>query len=157
MCFGEKTGRSAFIAVRGTEVVRLNETPPTYENPICIGESVPISADGRHICDVGLYVSPAGTITVCIPLALHNGDAPSDGLLTIRRVADVMRRWTHQQLDEIAANHFYQRDGQAALVIDAMARRGLLGYSCKQTFYNSIDEALSGSNLLFVPTIWMPG
>ena len=152
MCFGEKTGRSAFIAVRGTEVVRLNETPSIYESPICIGESVPISVDGRHICDVGLYVSPAGAITVCIPLALYDGDVPSDGLLTIRRVADVMRRWTHQQLDEIAADHFYQRDGQAALVIDAMARRGLLGYSCKQTFYDSIDEALSGSNLLFVPT-----
>lgn len=152
MCFGEKTGRSAFIAVKGTEVVRLNETPSIYESPICIGESVPISVDGRHICDVGLYVSPAGAITVCIPLALHNGDVPSDGLLTIRRVADVMRQWTHEQLDEIAAGHFYQRDGQAALIIDAMARRGLLGYSCKQTFYNSIDEALSGSNLLFVPT-----
>ena len=49
MCFGEKTGRSAFIAVRGTEVVRLNDPPPIYENPVCIGESVPISAGGRYI------------------------------------------------------------------------------------------------------------
>lgn len=152
MCFGEKTCRSAFIAVSGREVVRLNETPSIYEDPVCIGESVPISADGRHICDVSLYVSPTGAITVCIPLALHNGDIPSDGLLTIHRVADVMHRWTHEQLDEIAAGHFYRRDGQAALVIDAMARRGLLGYSCKRIFYNSIDESLLGSNFLFVPT-----
>lgn len=152
MCFGEKTGRSAFIAVRGTEVVRLNETPPIYENPVCIGESVQISAGERHICDIGLYVSPTGAITVCLPLVLHNGDIPSDGLLTVRQVADAMRRWTHEQLDEIASDHFYQRDGQAALVIDAMARRGLLGYSRKQVFYNSIDRALLDGNLLFVPT-----
>ena len=97
--------------------------------PVCIGESVPISAGGRYICDVGLYVSPAGAITVCIPLMLRDGDVPSDGILTIRRIADVMCRWTHEQIDEIAADHFYQRDRQAALVIDTMARRGLLGYS----------------------------
>ncbi len=152
MCFGEKTGRSAFIAVKGTEVVRLNETPPTYENAVCIGESVPISADGRHICDTGLYISPSGSITICLPIALHNGEVPPDGLLTIRRVADVMSRWTHEQLDEIAADHFYRLEGQAALVIDIMARRGLLGYSCKQIFYNAIDEALSSGSFLFVPT-----
>lgn len=152
MCFGEKTGRSAFIAVRGTEVVRLNDPPPIYENPVCIGESVPISAGGRYICDVGLYVSPAGAITVCIPLMLRDGDVPSDGILTIRRITDVMCRWTHEQIDEIAADHFYQRDRQAALVIDAMASRGLLGYSSKQALYDSIDQALSDSNLLFVPT-----
>lgn len=152
MCFGEKTGRSAFIAVKGTEVVRLNETPPTYENSVCIGESVPISADGRHICDIGLYVSPAGTITACLPIALRDGDVPPDGLLTIRQVADVMGKWTRKQLDEIAADHFYRLEGQAALLIDMMARRGLLTYSDKEAFYTSIDEALSSGCFLFVPT-----
>ena len=33
-----------------------------------------------------------------------------------------------------------------------MASRGLLGYSSKQALYDSIDQALSDSNLLFVPT-----
>lgn len=152
MCFGEKTGRSAFIAVKGTEVVRLNETPSTHENPVCIGESVSISADGRHICDVALYISPTGAITVCIPLGLRDGDVPPDGLITIRRVADVMSQWTHEQLDEIAGDHFYRLDGQSALMIDVMARRGLLNYSCKQSFYSSIDDALLGSDILFAPT-----
>lgn len=150
MRFGEKTGRSAFLAAKGMEVVRLKEIPSTYENSVCIGDLVPISAEEGNICDVDLYVSPTGAITVCVPMDLSDGDISSGSLFTISQIVSAMSQWSHENLDEIATDHFYRLDGQAALVIDVMVRNGLLSYSGKHTLCNSLDEALAAGNILFI-------
>lgn len=150
MSFGEKTGRSAFFADLGTEVVRLNEAPANYVNPIRIGRSVRINSGNEHICDIDLCVTPTGTVAAYLPATLGcNGSSPRE-LDILHRCSAVLRTWTHAQLDEIAGDYFYATEGQAALVIDAMVKRGLLDYSYKQALYSSIDKALASGSFLFV-------
>ena len=115
MSFGKKTGRSAFFAVNGTEVVRLNESPVNQSELACIGRSVAIRSGGIFLCNADLFVSHSGAI-LCRLYGLFDeaGISPrAEGV--IRQCASVLQSWTYKQLDDIAALYTYETEGQAAL------------------------------------------
>ena len=96
MSFGEKTGRAAFFADLGREVVRLSEAPTTFINPVCIGKSVQICPDGGLTCAADIYVTPGGAVAVVFP-DLSAADKDS-----LQCAAAVLRSWNHDRLDDIA-------------------------------------------------------
>ena len=137
MFFGKKTGRTAFFADLGREVVRLSEVPTTFVDPVCIGKSVPICPDGGLTCIADLYVTPRGGVALAFP-GLTPADADS-----LQCAAGVLRTWTHEQLDDISSDYFFETEGQGALVIDVMAQLGFIGYSGMGPFYSAVDKTLA--------------
>lgn len=144
MSFGKKTGRTAFFADLGREVVRLSEAPTTFVSPVCIGKSVPFCPEGGLSCIADFYVTPGGAVAVSFP-TLTGADKDS-----LQCAAAVLRTWRHDQLDDIATDYFYETEGQGALVIDVMARLGFMGYSGKIPFYSSIDKTLACGDALLI-------
>ena len=125
MSFDEKAGRSAFFAVNGTEVVRLNNAPAYQNDLTCIGKSVPIRSGGVFLCDVDLYVTHEGAICVCmygVPGSTAQSAEPPN---IIRQCSDVLRTWGHKQLDDISSLYSYEVEGQSSLVIDILVHGGI--------------------------------
>ena len=148
MSFGKKTGRSAFFAVNGTEVVRLNESPVNRSELACIGRSVAIRSGGIFLCNADLFVSHSGAI-LCRLYGLFDeaGISPrAEGV--IRQCASVLQSWTYKQLDDIAALYTYETEGQAALVIDILVRGGKVNYSDKNKLNASLDKTLSSGSFV---------
>lgn len=148
MSFGKKTGRSAFFAVNGTEVVRLNESPVNQSELACIGRSVAIRSGGIFLCNADLFVSHSGAI-LCRLYGLFDGAGISpnaEGI--IRQCAAVLRSWTHKQLDDIAALYTYETEEQAALVIDILVRSGKVNYSDRNKLDASLDQTLSSGSFV---------
>ena len=144
MSFGEKTSRAAFFADLGQEVVRLGEPPTTFIDPVCIGKSVQICPDGGLTCTADLYVTHGGSIAAVFP-DLTTADKDS-----LQCAAAILRTWTHEQLDDISTDYFFEVEGQGALVIDVMARLGFMGYSGKSHFYSAVDKTLACGDSLLV-------
>jgi hypothetical protein len=142
MPIGEKAGRAAFFADLGGEVVRLSELPTSFTNPIRIGKAVPVCPDGGLTCVADFYVTPCGAVAVSFP-ELSCGDTDP-----LQCCARVLRTWTHEQIDAITSDFFYEIEGQAALAIDIMARMGFLTYSDKLSFYSAIDNTLAGGDFI---------
>lgn len=142
MSFGKKTGRAAFFADLGREVVRLDEVPSTFINPICIGKAVPICPEGGLTCMADIYVTPGSAVAVSFP---ELDDKDTDAL---QCCSGAIRSWSHETLDDIASDFFFDTEGQGALLIDIMARLGYIGYSGKGAFYSSIDRTLAGGDFL---------
>lgn len=149
MSFGKKTGRSAFFAVNGTEVVRLNNAP-SYQNDLaCIGRSIPIRSDGIFLCDADLYVTHSGAISVCLYGLYDGGTLSGRAQSVVAQCASVLRTWTHEQLDDVASFYFYDTEGQSSLVIDALVRGGRITYSDKVRLYAALDHTLSSGAFVF--------
>lgn len=142
MSFGKKTGRAAFFADLGREVVRLEDAPTTFINPVLIGKNVPVCPEGGLTCMADIYVTPGGSVAFSFP-DLNEGD-----LGALQCCAGVLRTWRHEQLDEVATDYFFDTEGQGALVVDLMARMGFSGYSGKGALYSSIDRTLAGGDFL---------
>lgn len=81
MPFGEKTGRSAFFAVLGQEVVRLDTIPTTFKNPVCIGKAAEIRSNDGLIARADFYVTPEGGVAFVLP------DLTPDDLELLNRCA----------------------------------------------------------------------
>lgn len=142
MSFGKKTGRAAFFADLGREVVRLDEVPSTFINPIRIGKDVPICPKGGLTCMADIYVTSGGAVAVSFPgLDVEDMDA-------LQCCSGAIRSWSHETLDDIASDFFFDTEGQGALLIDIMARMGFMGYSAKSAFYSAIDRTLVGGDFL---------
>lgn len=144
MSFGKKTGRAAFFADLGREVVRLAESPSTFINPICIGKDVPICPKGGLTCMADIYVTPGGSV------ALSFTDLYDEDIDALQCCSGALRSWSHETLDDISTDFFFDTEGQGALVIDIMARMGFMGYSSKGSFYSAIDRTLAGGDFLMV-------
>lgn len=144
MSFGKKTGRAAFFADLGREVVRLEDAPTTFINPILIGKAVPICPEGGLTCLADIYVTPGGAVAFSFP-ELNESD-----LDALQCCSGVLRTWSHEQLDDIATDYFFETEGQGALVIDLMARMGFTGYSGKGALYSAIDRTLAGGDFLMI-------
>lgn len=155
MSFGKKTGRAAFFADLGQEVVRLEDAPTTFTNPILIGKSIPVCPEGGLTCLADVYVTPGGAVAFSFP-DMNEGD-----LDALQCCSGVLRTWTHEQLDDVATDFFFETEGQGSLVIDVMARMGFTGYSGKVELYSAIDRTLAGGDFLmtvgelpFKPTLY---
>ena len=144
MSFGEKTGRTAFFADLGREVVRLSEIPSTFTDPVCVGKAVPICPDGGLTCIADVYVTPNGGVALVFP------DLTSSDKGALQCAAGALRTRNHDWLDDVASDYFFETEGQASLVIDVMARIGFMGYSNKSALYSAIDKTLSGGDTLLV-------
>ena len=83
------------------------------------------------------YVTPGGSVAAVFP-GLTDADASS-----LQCAAAVLQTWTHEQLDDISTDYFYETEGQGALVVDVMARLGFMGYAGKVPFYAAVDKTLS--------------
>ncbi len=142
MPFGEKTGRSAFFAVLGQEVVRLDTIPTTFKNPVCIGKAAEIRSHDGLIAHADFYVTPDGGVAFVLP------DLAPDDLELLNRCAAAVRTWTAEDLDEIASDYFYKTEGQAALVIDVMAGIGFLNFAQRPPFYAAVNKTLASGDFL---------
>lgn len=142
MSFGKKTGRAAFFADLGREVVRLEDAPTTFINPILIGKSIPICPEGGLTCQADIYVTPGGAVAFSFP------DLSEDDLDALQCCSGILRTWSHEQLDDIATDYFFETEGQGALIIDVMARMGFSSYSGKGALYSAIDRTLAGGDFL---------
>jgi hypothetical protein len=142
MPIGDKAGRAAFFADLGGEAVRLSELPTSFTNPIRIGKAVPICPDGGLACVADFYVTPGGAVAVSFP-SLSEDDRDA-----LQCCARAVRAWSHEQLDDIASDFFYETEGQAALVIDIMARMGFLTYSDTVALNSAVDKTLANGDFI---------
>ena len=96
MSFGKKTGRSAFFAVNGTEVVRLNESPVNQSELACIGRSVAIRSGGIFLCNADLFVSHSGAILCRLYGLFDEAGISTRAEGVIRQCASVLQSWTYK-------------------------------------------------------------
>lgn len=158
MSFGEKTGRSAFFALKGSEVVRLNDAPAYQNDLTCIGKSVPIRSGGVFLCDVDLFVTHTGAVCVRVHGPVDSISQYARPASIVAQCSEVLRTWSHKQLDDVSSLYSYEVDGQSALVIDVLVRGGRVTYSDKTRLNAAFDKTLaSGSFLIEVSDTASPG
>jgi len=102
---------------------------------VCIGRDVSVG-DNLHISM--LFISPAGNIAAVIPTLPH------------WEYLSVMQEWDLDDLDEFAADYFFQEEGQAYRVIDAMARCGYLTYSDEGKLSENLRSSLEDGDIFFM-------
>lgn len=107
----------------------------------CVGQDIQIASGAGYFISK-LYVGPAGDIVIIVP--------PSCGDQDLERIFDELRSWGSDRLDEICADYTYKTEGQAAGVIDIMARQGGATYSDRSGIYAAIDRNLSQANLKII-------
>lgn len=116
-----------------------------YDNLVCIGRNVPIGA-GRSAGRINnIYVSPFGQV-VAIEVGIF--PEPIDKLVEDR--VSELSQWTSEKLNSIAADYFYAATGQAANMIDAMAKVGKLSYSSADKLARNVDLCISSGNLIYI-------
>lgn len=135
------SGSSAGSWTIGRRTVR----PGAFDNLVCIGRNVPIGAGNTASLLNNIYVSPLGQV-IAIEAARF-GDRMEQ--IAAGRIAE-LGGWTPDHIDDIAAKHFYHKDGQAATVMDIFARMGLLPYSFADRLRGNIDHCIRSGNLIYI-------
>lgn len=177
MIYGERTARSAFyISSDGTqkmkrvpfmsgefseawlqELIEANpfllpagEVGTEYAPLLCIGREVPVgSGETKGYID-NLYVTPTGHIVIVETKLFRNQESRCTVVAKIIDHAKELQQWDAEMLDAVAGNYFYQRDGQASRVIDAMAAAGYLTFSDEATLTDAINEHLMEASFLLL-------
>lgn len=116
-----------------------------YDGLVCIGRNVPVGAGSSSGQINNVYVSPFGQVVTIEAGIFHE---PIDKLVENR--AAELGRWTARKLDSIAADYFFSTTGQAANMIDAMARAGKLPYSSADKLARNVDNCISSGNLIYI-------
>lgn len=177
MIYGERSTRSAFyVGAAGVQKMRrvpfmshelneswlqelLEENPSVlpsgeisaeYSPILCIGREVPVgSGDSKGYID-NLYVTPTGRIVIVETKLFRNQESRRTVVAQIIDYAKELQQWDAEMLDAVAGNYFYQKNGQASRVIDAMVAEGYLTFSDEAQFIDSINESLSSASLLLL-------
>lgn len=135
------SGSSAGSWTIGRRTVR----PGAFDNLVCIGRNVPIGAGDTASFLNNIYVSPLGQV-IAIEAARF-GDRLEQ--IAASRIAE-LGEWTADDIDDVAAQHFYHEEGQAATVMDIFARKGLLPYSSAERLHDNIDHCIRSGNLIYI-------
>lgn len=94
------------------------------DNIIEIGENIPTP----YGIIPALFISSTGTLIIF-------GYTPT--------LDNEIRSWSPEILDDICSAYYYNKLGQAYLIIDVMVEKGYLSYYNKSSFYNSISQHIS--------------
>ena len=106
---------------------------------VCIGEGIHLSGMNLRIV-TDLFISPDGGVSAAVHSS--NGDAAS--------VAKFISRMGYAGLNLIASDYYYKTEGQAATIIDIMARQGHISFSEASHFIKAVDVGASTPVILFV-------
>lgn len=177
MIYGERTARSAYyVSSEGTrkmkrvpfmsgefseawlqELIEANpsllpsgEVGTEYSPLLCIGREVPVgSGDAKGYID-NLYVTPTGHLVIVETKLFRNQESRRTVVAQTIDYAKELQQWDAEMIDSVAGNYFYQRDGQAARVIDAMAAAGYLTFSDEAALTDAINEHLMEASFLLL-------
>jgi hypothetical protein len=136
---------------RNPSIIPSGEVGGEYAPLVCIGREVPVgSGDTQGYID-NLYVTPSGNVVVVETKLFRNQESRRTVVAQIIDYAKELQKWDAEKLDEVASDYFYRTDGQAARIIDVMARLGHLNLSADGQLTDSINQNLrSASFLLFI-------
>ena len=114
---------------------------------VCTGQNVS-TGDGNTIpC---LCVSPSGRIAIVEPDPEATGESAEQFLERVTAYSNSLRRWNYTDIDSAAAQFFYAKSGQAARVIDKMARCGYLTFSDNLMFSFKLNKGLQEAQHLVI-------
>ena len=109
------------------------------ESLVCIGQGIRLSGGNlRMVAD--LFLSPDGTVSVAVRGT--NGN-PSE-------IARFISRVGFPGLDMIASDYFFKTGGQAAGIIDIMARYGHITFSDALKFKEAVTAGASFPIIFFI-------
>ncbi len=178
MTYGEKTVRSAVFVNEHGSAEKLKRTPFMFggfnelwlqeliaENPsilptadvgaeyaplICIGREVPVGrCETKGYID-NLYISPSGHIVIVETKLFRNQESRRTVVAQVIDYAKELQQWDAEMLNEVAADYFYKTEGQAAKIIDVMARHGLLTMSDEAKLIDNINRNLESASFLLM-------
>lgn len=177
MIYGERTARSAFYVSAGgaqkmkrvpfmsgefseawlQELIEANpsilpagEVGTEYAPLLCIGREVPVgSGDAKGYID-NLYITPTGHLVIVETKLFRNQESRRTVVAQIIDYAKELQQWDAEMLDVVAGNYFYQRDGQASRIIDAMAAAGYLTLSDEAALTDAINDHLMEASFLLL-------
>lgn len=124
----------------------LYDGNPNYYPLLCIGKNINLKCG----CIDRLFVSPSGRIAIAIDNPFGKGVSQASLSDFFSTAIDELRSWTFDDLDGVAANYFYERDGQAARGIDIMARDGYLTFTSKEMFDKNVTSGLQHRDILVI-------
>ena len=178
MTYGEKSVRTAVFVNEHGSAEKLKRTPFMFggfnelwlqeliaENPsilptadigeeyaplICIGREVPVGRGETKGYIDNLFISPSGHIVIVETKLFRNQEARRTVVAQVIDYAKELQQWNAEMLDEVAAEYFYQTEGQAAKIIDVMAKHGLLTMSDESKFVDNINRNLESASFLLM-------
>lgn len=106
---------------------------------VCIGESIRLSGADLHLV-ADLFLSPSGAVFVAVHKS--TGDANA--------IAMFISGIGFSGLDMIAADYFFKTEGQAAGIVDIMARYGHISFSEAEALRESVSLGASSPTILFL-------
>ena len=170
MIYGERTARSAFyVSADGTQKMKripfmsgefseawlqelIEENPSIlpagevgteYSPILCIGREVPVGSG-----DTKGYIT--GHLVIVETKLFRNQESRRTVVAQIIDYAKELQQWDAETLDAVAGNYFYQRDGQASRVIDAMVAAGYMSYSDEAALTDAINDHLMEASFLLL-------
>ena len=87
-----------------------------------------------------LFLSPDGTVSVAVHKSSGNAS----------EIAQYISRMGFSGLNLIASDHFYKTEGQAAGIIDIMARHGYITFSESRNFTAAVASGAASPIIFFV-------
>lgn len=147
-CFNEAWLQT--LLAENPTLIPSGEFGSEYQPLVCIGREVPVgSGDTKGYID-NLYISPTGAITIVETKLFRNQEARREVVAQIIEYAKELQKWDSSKLNEVASDYFYKTDGQAADIIDIMARKGYLTLSDEGQLNDNINNNLSTASLLLL-------
>lgn len=105
---------------------------------VCIGQEISVLSNGIQFCISGLFLSPAGDVSII----LEGSPSPSD----LPRVIEYLRGWDYAELDAASSDYTYLNFGQAYRIIDIMAKHGHLKFSGAQALSAAVDRNMKNGS-----------
>lgn len=177
MIYGERTVRSAYYVSAG-ETTRMKRVPfmsgefseawlqeliednpsllpsgevgTEYAPLLCIGREVPVGSGDTKGYIGNLYITPTGHLVIVETKLFRNQESRRAVVSRIVGYAKELQQWDAEMLDAMAGNYFYQRDGQAARIIDAMAAKGYLTFSDEAALTDAINDHLMEASFMLL-------
>lgn len=138
------------ILAENPSLIPSGEFGAEHSPLVCIGREVPVgNGDTQGYID-NLYISPSGAITIVETKLFRNQEARREVVAQIIDYAKELQKWDCEKLNEVASNYFYQTDGQAARIIDIMARKGYLTLSDEGRLNDNINTNLNRASFLLL-------
>ena len=119
----------------------------SYSPLVCVGQNIETETGGNIRC---LCVSDSGRIAIVESDPYSAGESTESFLGRIADSIAELRKWNSDIIDAVAADFYYESEGQSAYVSDIMARHGYIIYSQTECFNASINRGLAEENILVV-------
>lgn len=105
---------------------------------VCIGQDISVLSDGLQFCISGIFLSPAGDVSII----LEGRPSPSD----LPRIIEYLRGWDYAELDAASSDYTYLNFGQAYRIIDIMAKHGHLKFTGAHALSAAVDRNMKNGS-----------